>query len=142
MDPELGRFEPLFKPNGFWQWEVIQATPSLHALDREERRHQTTMPAKFHGEPRPDTPRSAAAATVGRRILMFSNHYRPTHTSLPPFLNPLNSLPWSLFVDSSLFERYGENKFGRLLDRVFRLPQQPLDQCKGTSVFLDSWAFS
>ena len=80
-------------------------------------------------------------ATVGYRILMFSGHSSPSHTSLPPFLDPMNSFPWSLFADSSPFERYDENKFGRLLDRVFRPPQQLLDQGKGTSVFLVSWAF-
>ena len=83
----------------------------------------------------------AAAATVGRRIFLFFGHSKPTHTSLPPFLDPLNSFPWSLFTDSTPFERYDENKFGRLLDRVFRPPQQPLDQGKGTAVFLVSWAF-
>ena len=38
-------------------------------------------------------------------------------------------------------ERYGKKKFGRLLDRVFRPPRQPLNQGKGTYVFLVSWAF-
>ena len=33
---------------------------------------------------------SAVAATLGRRILLFFGHFRPTHTSLPPFLDPLN----------------------------------------------------
>ena len=86
-------------------------------------------------------PNAATAAMVGRRISPFSGHFRPTHTSLPPFLNPLNSFPWSFFADSSPFERYDENKFGRLLDRVFWPPQQPLDQGNGTSVFLVSWDF-
>ena len=84
---------------------------------------------------------TAAAATLGRRILSFSDHSRPTHTSLPPFLDPLNSFLWSFSSDSSPFERYDKNKFSRLLDRVFRPPQQPLDQGKGTDVFLVSWAF-
>ena len=84
---------------------------------------------------------TAATATLGRRILSFSGHFRPTHTSFPPFLDPLNSFPWSFSPDSSPFERYNENKFGRLLDRAFRPPQQPLDQGKGTEVFLVSWAF-
>ena len=82
-----------------------------------------------------------AAATVCHRIFRFFGHFRPTHTSLPPFLDPLNSFPWSLFADSSPFERYDENKVGRLLDRVFRPPQQLLDQGNGTAVFLVSWAF-
>ena len=80
---------------------------------------------------------AAAATTVGRRIFLFSGHSRPTHTSLPPFLDPLNSFLWSLFADSSPFERYDENKFGRLLDRVFRPPQQPLDKVR---VLLCSWS--
>ena len=83
---------------------------------------------------------ASTTATVGHRIFIFFGHSRPTHTSLLPFLDPLNSFPLSLFTDSSPFERYDENKFGRLLDRVFRPPQQPLDQGKGTAVFLVSWA--
>ena len=83
----------------------------------------------------------AAAANLGRRIFVFFGHFRPTHTSFPPFLDPLNSFPWSLFADSSPFERYDKNKVGRLLDRVFRPPQQPLDQFEGIDVFLVSWAF-
>ena len=78
---------------------------------------------------------------MGHRIFLFFGHSRPTHTSLPPFLDPLNSFPWSLFADFSPFERYDENKFGRLLDRVFRPPQQRLDQGKGTDVFMVSYAF-
>ena len=84
---------------------------------------------------------TAAASTLGHRILSFSGHFRPTHKSLPPFLDPLNSFPWSFSPDSSPFERYDKNKFDRLLDRVFWPPQQPLDQDEGTDVFLVSWAF-
>ena len=85
--------------------------------------------------------KAAVAANLGRRIFVLFGHLRPTHTSFPPFLDPLNSFPWSLFADSSPFERYDKNKVGRLLDRVFRPPQQPLDQGEGTDVFLVSWAF-
>ena len=84
---------------------------------------------------------AAAAANLGCRIFLFSGHFRPTHSSFSPFLDPLNSFPWSFSPDSSPFERYGKNKFGRLLDRVFRPPQQPLDQGESTDVFLVSWAF-
>ena len=84
---------------------------------------------------------ATVAATVGHRISSFFGHFRPTHTSLPSFLDPLNSFPWSFFANSSPFERYDENKFGRRLDRVFRPPQQLLDPGKGTAVFLVSWAF-
>ena len=82
-----------------------------------------------------------AAANLGRRIFVFSGHLMPTHTSFPSFLDPLNSFSWSLFADFSPFEIYDKNKVGRLLDRVFRPPQKPLDQCEGTNVFLVSWAF-
>ena len=40
---------------------------------------------------------ATAAATVGRRISSFSGHFGPTHTPLPPFLDPLNSFSWSFF---------------------------------------------
>ena len=85
--------------------------------------------------------KAAATANLGRRIFVFFGHFRSTHSSFPPFLDPLNSFPWSFSLDSSPFERYGKNKFGRLLDRVFRPPQQPLDQGESTYVFLVSWAF-
>ena len=84
---------------------------------------------------------TAAAVTLGHLILSFFSHFWPTHTSLPPFLDSLNSFPWSFSPDSSPFERYDKKKFGRLLDRVFWPPQQPLDQVEGTDVFLVSWAF-
>ena len=84
---------------------------------------------------------TAAAATLGRRISPFFGHSSPAHTSLPPFLDPLNSFPGFFSLDSSPFERYDKKKFDRWLDRVFRPPHQPLDQGKGTDVFLVSWAF-
>ena len=84
---------------------------------------------------------AATAATVGRRFSSFFDHFRTTHTSLPLFVDPLKSFPWSFSSDSSSFERYDENKFFQRLDRVFRPPQQLLDQGKGTVVFLVSWAF-
>ena len=84
---------------------------------------------------------TAATATLGRRILSFFGHFRPTYTSLPPFLDHLNSFLWSFTPYSSLFDRYDKKKFGQLLDRVFWPPQQPLDQGEGTDVFLVSWAF-
>ena len=85
--------------------------------------------------------KAAASANLGHQIFVFSGHFRPTHSSFPPFLDLMNSFPWSLSPDSSPFERYGKNKFGRLLDRVFRPPQQLLDQGESTDVFLVSWAF-
>ena len=85
--------------------------------------------------------KAAAVANLGRRIFVFSGHLRPTHTSFPPFLDPLNSFPWSLFSYSSTFESYDEKKVGQRLDHVFRPPQQLLDQCNGIDEFLVSWAF-
>ena len=43
---------------------------------------------------------AAASATLGRLILLFFGHSRTTHTSFPPFLDPLNSFPWSFFMIS------------------------------------------
>ena len=83
----------------------------------------------------------AKAANLGHRIFVFFGHFRPTHTSFPPFLDPLNSFQWSFSPDSSPFESYDENKVGRWLDRIFRPPQQLLDQGNGTDEFLVSWAF-
>ena len=53
---------------------------------------------------------AAAAATLGRWIFMFFGHFRPTHTSFPPFLDHLNSFPRSFSPDSSTFERYDKKK--------------------------------
>ena len=97
-------------------------------------------PTSDHG--RETSRRTAAAtATLGRRISSFSGHSRQTHTSLPPYFDPLNSFPWSFFADSSPFERYDERKFGRCFDSVFQPPLELLNQGKGTAVFLVSWAF-
>ena len=93
------------------------------------------------GRPRTGPTNSAVAATLGHRIFVFFGHFKPTHTSFPPFLDPLYSFPWSLFADSSPFESYDENKVGRRLDRVFQPPQLLLDQGNGTDEFLVSWTF-
>ena len=108
---------------------------------REEEQGETIPAVKFHGEPSSDAQigptKAAATAIVGHRFSAFFGHSRPTHTSIPPFLDPLNSFPWSHFANSSLFERYDKNKVGRLLDRVFLPPQQPLDQGR---VLMCSWS--
>ena len=64
-----------------------------------------------------------ASASVCRRNFRFFDHFKPPHSSFTPFLDPLNSFPWSLFADSSPFESYDKNKVGRRLDQVFRPPQ-------------------
>ena len=110
-------------------------------------RHHRTMPAlKFHGQPPPDAPGSGRRTDGGCTFLSpdfydFSaifGQFRPPHSSFPPFLDPLNSFPWSLFADSSPFESYDENKVGRRLDQVFRPPHRLLDQGNGTDGFLVS----
>ena len=107
----------------------------------EEEDVETQLPVKFSSQPQPDAPRSLSAANLGRRIFVFSVHFRLTHTPFPSFLDPLNSFPWSLFADSSPFESYEKNKIGQRLDRVFLPPQQLLDQGNGTDEFLVSWSF-
>ena len=131
---------------GFGPWEASPATPLLHAPSREELHLWTIPPAKFHHQLPSDAPGSGRRTRLRplrwvTGFLHFSGHFRPIHTSLPPFLDPLNSFPWSFSSDSSPFERYDENKVSRLLDRVFRPPQKPLGQGKSTDVFLVSWAF-
>ena len=129
-NPKLGRFDPFLGRSGFSHGSRFR--PLLLYM------------RWTGGAPAPDDldrKISWPAVTLGCWILSFSGHFRPTHTSLPPFLDPLNSFPWSFSPDSSLFERYDKKKFGRLLDLVFRPPQQPLDQGEGTDVFLVSWAF-
>ena len=92
--------------------------------------HHTTTRAGKGGAPQPDEAGSeisrptdagragiwpentTAAASVCHRIFSFFGHFRPPHSSFPPFLDPLNSFPWSLFADSSPFESYNENKVG------------------------------
>ena len=56
MEPELGHFDPFFRPNGFWPWETFPATALIHALDREEEHGEVTLFEKFHGQPPPDAP--------------------------------------------------------------------------------------
>ena len=110
-------------------------TPPLDDLG-----HKISRPSAT-GRARIEPANTTAAVTLGRQIFVFSGNFRPTHTSFPSFLDPLNSFTWSCSPDSSPFERYDKNKFGRLLDQVFRPPQQPLDQGEGIDVFLVSWAF-
>ena len=101
-----------------------------------DRRHEISRPATTERAWIGPT-NTAAAANLGRRIFMFSGHFRPTHTSFPPFLDPLNSFPWSLFADSSPFERYDKNKVCRLLDRVFRPPSNLWTKVR---VLMCSWS--
>ena len=108
----------------------------------EDEDHQTKLSVKFPDQPPPDEARigpvkAAEAVNFGSRIFVFSGNLRPTHISFPPFLDPLNSFPWPLFADSSPFESYDENKVGRLLDRVFRPPNNCWTK---VMVLMSSWS--
>ena len=67
----------------------------------------------------------------------FFGHFRPPHSSFPPFLDLLNSSTWSFFADFAPFGSYNENEIGQILDRVFRPPQRLLDQGNGS---MSSWS--
>ena len=126
--------------------EAPPATITVHAPEKWEEDVEMIMPVKFHDRTLRDRAgEAAAAATVGNRAFNdFSaifGHFRPPHSSFPPFLDPLNSFPWSLFADSSQFGSDDENKVGRRLDRVFWPPQRLLDKGNGTDEFLVSWDF-
>ena len=82
-----------------------------------------------------------AAASFSHLSFVISGHFRPSHSSFPPFVDLLNSSTWSIFADFAPFGSYNENEIGRSLDRVFRPPQRLLDQGNGTNEFLVSWAF-
>ena len=53
---------------------------------------------------------------------VISGHFRPPHSSFPPFLDLLNSSTWSLFAYFAPFGSFNENEIGRILDRVFQPP--------------------
>ena len=116
-----------------------------HAGDGEGGRPDDHAGKNFSANRRRTRPDRAGEGDGSRKLgspdFCVFRPFQATHSSFPPFFNPLNSFPWSFSPDSSPFERYGKNKFGRLLDRVFRPPQQPLDQGESTDVFLVSWAF-
>ena len=139
--------------------------PSSHLLAVRDRTRQGTNDGSYctraepRGAPPPDDagrkilrPTTAgragiwpanqtAAAPFSHLSFVISSHFRPPHSSFPPFLDLLNSSTWSLFADFVPFGSYNENEIGRSLDRVFRPPQRLLDQGNGTNEFLVSWAF-
>ena len=147
--PELGHFEPLASRRSLDQkWHHRPATCNTcrpwrcATFGRSRRPNFTTNRRRTR---RDRAGEAAVAATVGnlafRDFSAIFGHFKPPHSSFPPFLDPLNSFPWSLFADSSPFESYDENKVGQQLNRVFRPPERLLDQGNGTNEFLVSWAF-
>ena len=118
--PELGHFQPLASRRVLGRGRCHRP-PTLHThrpgrCATSGRSRQPNFTANRH-RTRPDrVGEAAAAATMGHRAFLdfpaISGHFRPTQTSFPPFMDPLNSFPWSLFADSSPFERYDKNKVG------------------------------
>ena len=126
-NPELHRFDLFLGRPGFSSGSRFRQ-PELYTHHPGRRRRTTrhhvgkiSRPAAVR-RARIRPAKATATANLGRQIFVFSDHFMSTHTSFSPFLDPLNSFLLSLFVDSSLFERYDKNKVGRLLDRVFRQP--------------------
>ena len=121
VNSELGRFAQFLGQSGFGRGRrfrpppLYTRRPGRRSTARRHFRPNFTVNRRRTRSDRADE-RSETASTVGCRFSSFSGNSRPTHTSLPPFLDHLNSFPWSFFSDSSPFERYDENKFGRRLD--------------------------
>ena len=144
MDLELGRFELLLGQTGFGRGRRFRPPPCyMHQPGRSATTRRSRRPS-FTANYRRISPDRAGERGCGCHggspDFPIFRPFQADPYLLPPIFGPLNSFQWSLFEDSSPFERYDENKFGRLLDRVFRPLQQPLDQGKGTVVFLVSWA--
>ena len=134
MDPKLGRFEPFLGQTGFGRRRRFRPPP-LHT-HRPARRRRARRPFRLNfpvdrHRTHPDRAGiSGGSRHGGSPDFPIFRPFQAAHISLPPFFDPLNSFLWSFFADSSPFERYGENKFGRRLDRVFWPPQQLLDKVR------------
>ena len=110
--PELGHFEPLASHRILDQRRLLQPT-TVHT--HRPKRCATSGRSRWcnftasHRRTRPNRAGEAAtAATVGHRVSLdfsaISGHLRPPQSSFPPFLDPMNSFPWSFFAHSSPFE--------------------------------------
>ena len=120
VDPELGRFDPFLGQSGLCVGDYFGHHPCTRAGQGGRPRLGDLAGQKSRqtaaGRAQIGPANATTVANLGRRISPFSSHSRPTHTSLTPFLDPLNSFPWSFFADSSPLERYDEKKFGPRLD--------------------------
>ena len=114
LNTELGRFDPISGRSSFSRGRLLSYPPCAPAGQGgapppDEVVNKISRPATA-GRTRIGPVKAAAVAILGHQFSAFFGHFRPTHTSLPPFLDPLNSFPWSIFADSSPFERYDKNK--------------------------------
>ena len=145
MDPELGSFDQFSSQMGFGRGRRFRPPPCYTRRPGRSATTRRTSWPNFTANRRRTSSDRAGKRSGGRHggspVFIFFQPFQAEPYLSPPFLDPLNSFPWSFSSDSSPFERFDENFIGRLLDRVFRPPQQPLDQGKGNDVFLVSWAF-
>ena len=145
MDPELGRFEPFSGQTGFGRERRFRPPPCY--TRRSGRRSTARRPCRqsFTANCRRTRPNRVdergGDCHGGSPDFAVFRPFQADPYLPPPIFGLLNSFEWSFSSDSSPFEIYDENKFGRRLDRVFRPPHQLLVQGKGTAVFLVSWAF-
>ena len=144
-NPELGLFDPFLGRSGFSRGSRFW--PPLLYTVRTGRSATTgrSWSQNFTASRRRTRPDQAGEHGSSRHLgspdfVIFRQFQADPYLS-PTICGPSELISVVLFSDSSLFERYDKNKFGRLLDQVFRPPQQPLDQGKGTDVFLVYWAF-
>ena len=145
MDPELSRFDPFSSQTGFGRGRHFRPPPCyMRNPGRSATTRRPCWPNFTANRSRTRSDR-AGESDVGHHggspIFLFFRPFQADPYPPSPHFWTLNSFPGSFSSDSSPFKRYDENKFGRLLDRVFRPPQHPLDRGRGTDVFLVSWAF-
>ena len=81
--------------------------------------------------------KAATAANLGSRIFVFFGHFKPTHTSFPPFLDPLNSFSWSLF---QIPHRLKDTTKTKLADRWIEFSGHHSNLWTKVRVLMCSWS--
>ena len=145
MSTKLGHFDPFSGRSSFNRGRRLRP-PTLYTRRPGRRRTSRRSCLKNFPASRRRTRPDRAGEGCGGRKLGLSDFcvFRPSQADpylISTIFGPSKLISVVPFADSSPFERYDKNKVGRLLDRVFRPPQQLLDQGEGTDVFLVSWAF-